>query len=77
MWAILANFPFFAILYQVGKTISPWGEGSSRNEVVILVAYDQGIIALELLIWFSGPAGVMVHASLPNVAFPAVFCPVA
>ena len=38
-------FAVFAILGQVGNTIFPWGKGASREEVAMLVAYDQGSIA--------------------------------
>ena len=46
---------------------------------MILVAYEQGSIALECRICSSGIAEVMqltVHATLPKFPFPAVFCPV-
>ena len=74
------NFAVFAILGQVGNTISPWGKGPSQREVAIPVAYDQGSIALGFRICSSGLTGVMqlsVRATLPNFAFLAVFCPVA
>ena len=70
---------FFAILGQVGNTISPWGKGPSVGGA-ILVAYDQGSIALEFCICSFGLAGVVrltVRAMLPNFACLAVFCPVA
>ena len=79
MWAVSANFPFFAILGQAGNTISPWSNGPSQERVAILVPYDQGSIALEFSIFSSGLAEVMqltVRATLPNFAFFAVFCPV-
>ena len=47
---------------------------------MILVAYDQALIALEFRIYPSGLARVMhllVRATLPNFAFLADFCPVA
>ena len=50
-----------------------WREGSA-----ILVADDQGSIALEFCICSSRPARVMqltVRATLPNFASFAVFCP--
>ena len=71
-------FAVFAILGQVGNTISPWGKGPSQEGVAILVAYGQGSIALEFRICSSGLAGVMqltVRATLPKFAFLAVFCP--
>ena len=73
-------FVVYAVLGQVGKTISPWGKGPSQEGVAILVAYDHGSIALEFRICSPGLAGVMqltVRATLPNFAFLAVFCPVA
>ena len=71
-------FAVFAILRQVGTTISPWSKGPSQEGVAILVASDQGSIALEVCICSSGLARVMrltVCATLPNFAFLAVFCP--
>ena len=47
---------------------------------MILVAYDQGSMALGFDISSSGRAGVMqltLLATLPNFAYHAVFCPVA
>ena len=73
-------FAVFAILGQVGKTISPWGKKPSRKGGGVLVAYGQGSIALEFRICSFGLAGVMqltVRATLPIFAFLAVFCPVA
>ena len=74
------NFTVFAISGQVENTTSPWGKGPSQEGVAILVAYHQGSIALELCICSSGLAGVMqprVPATLQNIAFLAVFCPIA
>ena len=73
-------FAVFAILGRVRITISPWGQGPSQEGVVILVAYDQGPIAPELRICASCLTGVMqltARATLPNLAFLAVFCPAA
>ena len=70
----------FAILGHVGNAISPWGKEPSQEGVAILVAWDRGSIAQEVRICSSGLAGVMqltAHATLPNFAFLAVFCPVA
>ena len=72
-------FAVFAILSQVGNTISPWGKGPSKKNVVILAVNDQGSIALELRICSSDLAGVMqltMRATLPNLLFLAVFSPV-
>ena len=74
-----AIFAVFAISGQVGNTISPWGKGPSQEGVALLVAYDQGLIALEFPICSSGLTGVMqltVCATVPNFASFAVFCPV-
>ena len=74
------TFAVFVILGQVGNTISPWGKGPSREGRAILVAYEQGSIALGFRICSSGLAGYMQHMVLPmspNFAFCAVLCPVA
>ena len=71
-------FAVFAILGQLGNTISPWGKGSSQKPVTLLVAYGEGSIALQFRICSSGLARVMllrVPATLPNSAFLTVFCP--
>ena len=39
------NFAVFAIVCHIGITISPWGTGSSQEEVANIVAYDQGLNA--------------------------------
>ena len=44
------NFPFFAIVYHIGTTISPWGTGSSQEEKTNIVAYDQGLKTIEFCI---------------------------
>ena len=72
-------FATFAILGQVGNTISPWGKGANQKGKAILVAYDQGSMALGFLFCYSGLAGVVqltVRATLQDFAFLAVFCPV-
>ena len=71
-------FVVFSILRQVGNTISPLGKGSSQKVAAFLVAYEQGSSSLEIRICSSDLAGVMqstVLATLPNVAFLAVFFP--
>ena len=73
-------FAVFAILGQVGNTISRWGKEPCQGEAIILVAYDQGSIALEFCICSFSLAGIMrltVRATLPNFAILAVFCAVA
>ena len=75
----VGRFADFAVLGQVMKTISPWGKGTSQGEGAILVAYDEGSIALEFYICSGGLPGIMqltVRATLPNFALLAVCCPV-
>ena len=44
------NFAVFAIVCHIGITISPWGTGSSQEEEANIVAYDQGLNAIEFRI---------------------------
>ena len=77
-WPFGQIFTVFAILGQVGNTISPWGKGRSPKDLAILVPDDQGSIVLEFGICFSGLVGVVqltVRATLLNSAVLAVFCP--
>ena len=74
------NFAVFSIIGQVGNTISPWGKGPSYKGVAILLAFDEGSMALPCHVCCCGLAKIMqlmVRAALPNFAFLAVFCPVA
>ena len=41
------NFAVFAIVCHIRTTISPWGKGSSQEERGNMVAYDQGLSAIE------------------------------
>ena len=78
MWAVRPNFATFAILGQVGNTISPQGKGPSQNKRAILVAHDQGLMGQRFRIFSSGLAGVTqltVHATLPNLHFLLFFAP--
>ena len=50
------TFTVFAILCQVGNTISPWGKGPSQEGVTILAAYDHESVALELWSLIVAPA---------------------
>ena len=43
------NFAVFAIVCHIGITISPWGTGSSQGGGAHIVAYDQGLNALEFV----------------------------
>ena len=53
------NFAVFAIVCHIGITISPWGTGSSQEEEANIVAYDQGLTAIEFRICSSGSSGVI------------------
>ena len=52
------NFAVFAIVCHIGISISPWGTGSSQEGSAIIVAYDQGLNAIEFRICSLGPFGV-------------------
>ena len=47
-------FAVFAIVCHIGITISPWGTGSSQERSANIVAYDQGLNAIEFRICSSG-----------------------
>ena len=53
------NFAVFAIVCHIGITISPWGTGSSQEGKAHIVAYDQGLNALEFRICSPGSSGVI------------------
>ena len=53
------NFAVFAIVCHIGITISPWGTRSSQEGVANIVAYDQGLNALEFRNFSSGSSGVI------------------
>ena len=62
------HFAVFAIVCHIGITISPWGTGSSQVESAHIVAYDQGLNALEFRICSSGSSGViqfLVRSTIP------------
>ena len=62
------NFAVFAIVCNVGITISPWGTESSQEGSAHIVAYDQGLNALELRICSSGSSGdiqLLVRSTIP------------
>ena len=48
------NFTVFAIVCHIGTTISPWGTESSLKVMANIVAYDQGLNAIEFRICSSG-----------------------
>ena len=52
-------FAVFAIVCHIGTTISPWGTGSSQEGRAIIVAYDQGLNAIEFRICSSSSSGVI------------------
>ena len=73
------NFAVFAIVCHIGITISPWGTGSSQEGRANIVAYDQGLYAIEFLICSSGSSGViqlLVRSMISPFAPHAAFCPI-
>ena len=73
------NFAVFAIVCHIGTTISPWGTESRQREREILVAYNQGLYAIELRICSFGSSGVfqlLVRSMIFPVAPHAAFCPI-
>ena len=73
------NLAVFAIVCRIGITIPPWGTGSSQGGRAIIVAYDQGLNAIEFHICSSGSSGVielLVRSMIPPFAPHAAFCPI-
>ena len=73
------NFAVFAIVCLVGITISPWGTGSSQGRRANIVAYDQGLNAIEFRICSSGSSGViqlLVRSMISPFAPHAALCPI-
>ena len=73
------NFAVFAIVCHIGITISPWGTGSSQEESANIVAYDQGLNAIEFRICSSGSSRfiqLLVRSMIPPFAPHAAFCPI-
>ena len=73
------NFAVFAIVCHIGITISPWGTGSSQEGKAHIVAYDQGLNAIEFRICSSGSSRViqlLVRSTIPPFAPHVAFCPV-
>ena len=73
------NSAVFAIVCHIGTTISPWGTGSSQKRGANIVAYDQGLNAIELCICSSGSSGViqlLMRSMIPPFAPHAAFCPI-
>ena len=72
-------FAVFAIVCHIGITIYPWGTGSSQKGRAIIVAYDQGLNAIEFRICSSGPSGgihLLLRSMIPPFAPHAAFCPI-
>ena len=72
-------FAVFAIVCHIGITISPWGTGCSQKKGANIVAYDQGLKAIEFRICSSGSSGViqlLVRSMIPPFAPHAAFCPI-
>ena len=73
------NFRVFPIVCHVAATISPWGTKSSQRGKAIIIAYDQGLNAIEFCICSSGSSGVfqpLVRSMISPVAPHAAFCPI-
>ena len=73
------NFAVFAIVCHIGITISPWGTGSSQEENANIVAYGQGLNAIEFRFCSSGSSGViqlLVRSMISRFAPHAAFCPI-
>ena len=78
-WPFWPNFAVFAIVCHIGITISPWGTESSQEEGANIVAYDQGLNAIEFCICSSGSSGViqlLVRSMISPFAPHAAFCPI-
>ena len=73
------NCAAFAIVCHIGIPISPWGTGSSQEGRTKIVAYDEGLNALEFRICSSGSSGViqlLVRSMISPFAPHAAFCPI-
>ena len=72
-------FAVFAIVCHIGITIPPWGTESSQEGRAIIVAYDEGLNAMEFRICSSGSSGViqlLVRSMISPFAPHAAFCPI-
>ena len=72
-------FAVFAIVCHIGITISPGVMRSSHEGVANIVAYDQGLNAIEFRICSSGSSGViqlLVRSMISPFAPHAAFCPI-
>ena len=73
------NFAVFAIVCHIGTTIYPWGTGSSQEGSANILAYYQGLNAIEFRICSSGSSGVihlLVRSMISPFAPHAAFCPI-
>ena len=73
------NFAVFAIVCRIAITISPLGTESSQRRGAHIVAFDQGLDALEFRICSFGSSGViqlLVRSTIPPFAPHVAFCPV-
>ena len=73
------NFAIFAIVCHIETTISPLGTRSGQERRAIIVAYDQGLSAIEFRICSSGSSGViqlLVRSMIPPFAAHVAFCSV-
>ena len=73
------KFAIFAIVCHIAITISPWGTRSSQREEAKIVAYEQGLNAIEFRICSSGSSGViqlLVRSMIPPCAPHVALCPI-
>ena len=73
------NFTVFAIVCHIRIAISPRGTGYSQEGGANIVAYDQGLNAIEFRICSSGSSGViqlLVRSMISPFAPHAAFCPI-
>ena len=73
------NFAVFLIVCHIGITISPWGTRSSQKREANIVAYDEGLNAIEFRICSSGSSAViqcLVRSMISPFAPHAAFCPI-
>ena len=71
-------FAVFAFVCHIGITISPWGTESSQKRRANIVAYDQGLNAIEFRIRSLGSSGViqlLVRSMIPPVCTACCFLP--
>ena len=77
-WPFRPNFAVVAIVCHIETAISTWGKGRSKERRAIIVAYDEGLKAIELLICSSHSLGViqlLMGSMIPPFAPHAALCP--